>query len=86
MHHYLVVYDRRSGKILEHASYRDSSRALAARFDAERVHRGQPEIEVVVLGAGSWEELTRTHARYFRDARELAASALGRLDEPRLVV
>lgn len=82
-HHYLVVYDRHLGKILEHASYRDSSQALAARFEAERVHRGQLDIEVVVLSAESWDELARTHARYFKGARELAASTLSRLDEPR---
>jgi hypothetical protein len=82
VHHYLVVYDRRLGKVLEQASYNDSSQALAARFDAERTHRGQPEIEVVVLSAGSRDELVRTHARYFKGAQELAASALSRLDEP----
>lgn len=81
MHHYLVVYDRRLGKILEHASYRDSSQALAARFDAERGHRGEQDIEVVVLSAGSWDELAHTHARYFKGPQELAAATLSQLGE-----
>lgn len=78
-HHYLVVYDRRKGKILRHASYFDSSRALNARFDAERDYRGQPDIEVVVLSAESWESLAHTHARYFKAPHELAEAALDRL-------
>jgi hypothetical protein len=78
-HHYLVVYDRRKGKILRHASYLDSSRALSARFDAEREFRGQSDIEVVVLSAESWESLTHTHARYFKAPYQLAEAALNRL-------
>ena len=81
-HHYLVVYDRRRGKILERASYHDSSLALNARFAAEREHRGQPDIEVVVLSAESWEALARTHARYFKGAQELAEATLSRLGDP----
>jgi hypothetical protein len=82
VHHYLVVYDRRRGKILKHASYYDSNRALNARFDAEREYRGQQDIEVVVLSAESWQSLAHTHARYFKGAQELAEAALSRLGEP----
>jgi hypothetical protein len=81
-HHYLVVYDRRRGKIIRHGSYDDSGRALAARFSAEREYRGQPEIEVVVLSAESWEALAHTHARYFKGAQELAEATLSRLGKP----
>jgi hypothetical protein len=78
--HFLVVYDRRQGHIVRHRGYRAPSSALAARFDAEREFKGQSDIEVVVLGAESWDDLPRTHARYFKGVQELAEAALGRVD------
>lgn len=76
MKHYLVVYDRVEGTIIKHKGFRDASRALRARFDAERDYRGQGDVEVVVLGAESWDSLPQTHARYFKGVQELAASAI----------
>ncbi len=75
MNHYLVVFDRSKGTVLHHQRYRDPSKALEARFVAEREHRDEPAIEVVVLGARSWEALKRTHGRYFKSFDQLAASA-----------
>ena len=74
MNHYLVVFDRSEGKVLEHKLYSDRSVALAARFDAERRHSADPDIEVVVLGARSWADVKRTHGRYFKGFGQLAAS------------
>ena len=79
MRHYLLIYDRSAGKIVRHRAYSRADMALKARFEAEREYAGQPEIEVVVLGAESWESLPRTHARYFKGAQELAAEALSRV-------
>ena len=53
--------------------------ALSARFEAEREFRDQPDVEVVVLGADSWDALKHTHARYFSSVQELARAALERL-------
>lgn len=78
MRHYLVIYDRQEGQIIRHKGYRAADRALRARFDAEREFRGRQDIEVVVLGAESWDSLPRTHARYFERVQDLAASALSR--------
>jgi hypothetical protein len=75
---FLVIYDRQEGQIIRHRGYKDPRRALRARFAAEREFRGQREIEVVVLGADSWESLPQTHARYFQDVQGLAATALDR--------
>jgi hypothetical protein len=58
--------------------FSQADNALAARFDAEREFNGRSEIEVVVLGADSWEDLTRTHSRYFKGLGELAETALTR--------
>jgi hypothetical protein len=75
MNHYLVVFDRSKGTVLHRQRYRDRNEALAARFAAEREHRSEPDIEVVVLGARSWEDLKRTHGRYFKSIDQLASSA-----------
>ena len=75
MNHYLVVFDRSEGRVLRRQRYGNPDEALAARFAEEREHRGEADIEVVVLGATSWESVRRTHGRYFKDFDELAAAA-----------
>jgi hypothetical protein len=74
VNHYLVVFDRSRGVVVRHKLYRDRNAALAARFAAEREHSGDPDIEVVVLGARSWDDVKRTHGRYFKGFGQLAAS------------
>ena len=81
MQHFLVIYDRQKGKILKHCGYRHAEAALRARFAAEQEFRDNESIEVVVLGAESWEALSETHARYFKDVQELAKSGLLRATE-----
>ncbi len=75
MNHYLVVFDRSKGEVLRRQRYSDRDEALNARFAEERKHRGEPDIEVVVLGADSWDSLRRTHGRYFKGFDQLAAGA-----------
>jgi hypothetical protein len=72
--HYLVVFDRSKGEVVRRKVFHDRNAALAARFAAEREHSGEPEIEVVVLGARSWADVQRTHGRYFKGLGQLAAS------------
>jgi hypothetical protein len=74
MNHYLVVFDRSKGAIIHHELYHNRSKALEARFAAEREHSAEVDIEVVVLGASSWEDVKRTHGRYFKGFDQLAAS------------
>ncbi len=73
MNHYLVVFDRSKGDVIRKQRYAGRGEALRARFVAEREFRGDPDIEVVVLGADSWEALMRTHSRYFKGLRQLAS-------------
>ena len=75
MNHYLVVFNRSKGAIMHHQRYRNRDDELRARFSEERKHHDEPDIEVVVLGAVSWDSLRRTHGRYFKDFDELAAGA-----------
>lgn len=68
MNHYLVVYGRSTGTLLRFECYADSREALDERFAAEREHRDDPDVEIVVLGADSVETLKHTHGRYFAAA------------------
>lgn len=72
MRHFLLVFDRKQGRVLREETFEDERAALAERFRTERLHKDQPDIEVVVLGADSAEALRRTHARYFMSVSEIA--------------
>jgi hypothetical protein len=76
--HYLLVYDRREGRIVRRRRFDDPNVALTARFTAEREFRDAPDMEIVVLGAESLAALRQTHARYFKRVQELAGQALER--------
>lgn len=71
MRNYLVVFDKARGHITHFEEFDDGATALRARFAAERRHVGDPNIEIVVLGADSVANLHRTHARYFMTVGEL---------------
>jgi len=76
MRNFLVVYNRRTGENAVQEFPAGSGReAIRERFVQERAHRGDPDIEVVVLGSDSREELEKTHSRYFRTAREILERA-----------
>lgn len=83
MKHFLLVFDRTEGRLYRLAEFATSSAALEARFEAERLHRGRPEVEVVVLTADSKADLKRTHARYFQNVGQLANRGLERISDVR---
>ena len=66
--YFLVVYNRREGRLLEIQDYQrnERERALKDRFSRELKERADPDVEVVLLGAESREALGKTHARYFK--------------------
>jgi hypothetical protein len=73
---FLVVYNQKTGAVrVDEYADEDRDAALARRFELEREHRLEPEIEVVLLGARSRDVLEQTHARYFRPVEELIRSA-----------
>jgi hypothetical protein len=75
MRNFLVVYNRRTGEnTVREFPPGQGREAIRARFEAERQNRGNSDIEVVVLGSQSREELLKTHSRYFRSAREMVKS------------
>lgn len=83
MNHYLLVFDRSESRLLRIEECPSSSAAMRARFKAEALHRGNPDIEVVVLGAKSKDALRSTHARYFEQMKDMAARTAGMLASQR---
>ena len=74
--YYLLVYDRAAGKLLDLTVYEKRRDALRGRFAVEKLHRdASHNIEVVVVGAESEDDLHRTHGRYFLSLAQLAARA-----------
>jgi spore cortex formation protein SpoVR/YcgB (stage V sporulation) len=73
--HFLIVFDRASSRLLSEKRFNEHRKALEERFRAERMHRGNPDIEVVVLSAESKEALRLTHARYFESSLASMASS-----------
>jgi hypothetical protein len=72
MRNFLVVYNRRTGASkLQEFPEGQGRDAIRERFAQERLHSGDPDIEVVVLGSTSKAELLKTHSRYFRSATEI---------------
>lgn len=71
--HYLLVFDRAHSRLLREEHFVSNRTALVERFRAERLHRGNSDIEVVVLSAESKEALRRTHGRYFQSVSSLAS-------------
>jgi hypothetical protein len=74
MKYFLLVYDRRRSKILSHVEFsiEQRDRALAERAELVRRHRENPDLEIVLLGANSFDDLKKTHARYFKTIDQLA--------------
>jgi len=81
MNHYLVVFDRAEGRLLRLDECPDRVSVMAARFQAERMHKGSRNIEVVVLGAQTEDALRKTHSRYFGDLKQLAGQGAQRITD-----
>jgi len=74
MPNFLIIYNRRTGvQSIEEFAPGHGRDAIRARFAAERQHRNEPDIEVVVLSSDSRATLERTHSRYFNNVEELTA-------------
>jgi hypothetical protein len=72
MTNFLVVYNRRTGaSTVREFAEGHGREAIRERFEAEREHRGDADIEVVVLVSSSPEELRQTHGRYFESPGEI---------------
>lgn len=72
MSHFLVIYDRATGRarVQEFTGEGSADAALDARFRAERRYTGE-STEIASLAAESVDELRATHSRYFQDVPEM---------------
>lgn len=80
MKHFVIVFDRSKGEIVEDIiEFEDAERAaaLAKRFELERSYKDHLDVEVVSLGAASVDDLKRTHTRYFKGELRRRAAGLG---------
>lgn len=74
MKYYVLVYDRRRGVVLEDREHSDRVLALGDRARAIATHLSDPDVEVVLLGAQSRDDLLRTHSRYFKTVEEITSA------------
>lgn len=79
MVHYLLVYNRKAGKLIQQRQFSSSAEALHARFAAEAEYGIQSNIEIVAISAASDAELRKTHGRYFLSDDELRERLVGAL-------
>ncbi|WP_392398508.1 hypothetical protein ACF3NP_06680 [Corynebacterium lehmanniae] len=64
MKHFLIVFNRKTGE-RDITEYKDSREAIVQRL-AEEQSNDNPDVEIVVIGSPSLEDLKVTHSRYFR--------------------
>ena len=69
---FLVVYHRSTGKVTVE-QFPDAVSAMKARLLCES--KVDEDVEIVVLGSESDEELRETHSRYFKDPTEILESS-----------
>lgn len=77
MAHFLLIYDRRAGKLLRQAQFETDTEALDARFAAEAEYGAGSDIEILAISAASEAELRRSHGRYFLTSEELGERLAG---------
>jgi hypothetical protein len=72
--HFLLIYDLNLGRLIHTAEFKDPRKATAeyARLEAE--HRGNRDLEIVLVGADSLETIQMTHGHYFHDKDPASAS------------
>jgi hypothetical protein len=75
--HFLLIYDRRAGRLLRQTQFETDAEALAARFAAEAEYGTRPDIEILAISAASEAELRRSHGRYFHTSEELGERFVG---------
>jgi len=63
--HFLLVYDRTQQKLVFEEPYSDAKEAVKAYEAMEEKHRGDNQMEIVLVGADSIETVMLTHGNYF---------------------
>jgi hypothetical protein len=62
---FLLIYDLRARQLISEQPYRNADEAAVAYAKAEEAHRGDRDVEIVLVGADSLETVKQTHSHYF---------------------
>jgi hypothetical protein len=63
--HFLLVYDHAKQQLVKSESFTNASEASAAYEKLEQELRAQRDLEIVLVGADSFETIKMTHGNYF---------------------
>jgi hypothetical protein len=66
MHYFLLIYNHAHRALQTVQTFSDKVEAGRAYVAAERASGGDPNVEVVLVGADSLETIQQTHGQYFR--------------------
>jgi hypothetical protein len=72
--HFLLVYDLAQQKLVHNAEFHDAGEASKEYARLEGEHRGDRDLEIVLVGADSLETIKTTHGHYFDGAAPASAS------------
>lgn len=68
INHFLLVYDRAIGHLLEVAEFGTDCTAAIKRYqELERQHAANNRMDIVLVGSDSLETIKVTHANYFAE-------------------
>ncbi|GAA1998404.1 hypothetical protein [Brevibacterium samyangense] len=78
---FLLIRNRRTDT-LETIDFGSDSAAAVAEYTSQEVaHRGQPDVEVLLVGSDSLETVRKTHSTWFPDyVRPTLKDILARMD------
>lgn len=63
--HFLLVFDHAQQQLVDRREFDDAAEAAAAYTELEHQHRGDPNLEIVLVGADSIKTIEKTHGNYF---------------------
>ncbi len=72
--HFLLIYDLNLGRLIHQAEFHDTEMAAAEYARLEHEHRGNRDLEIVLVGADSLETIKMTHGHYFEGKDPATAS------------
>ena len=72
--HFLLVYNLDLQKLVYEGQFTDAEKAATEYARLEAQHRGNPDLEIVLVGADSLETIKTTHGHYFDGSAPPSAS------------
>jgi hypothetical protein len=75
--HFLLIYDLEKQELVSKPEEFHDAAAAAARYaELETEHRGDPNLEIVLVGADSIDTIKQTHGNYFNGSAPAASPYL----------